>query len=203
MGTPEGFIGLAFFSRFQIIMMIYSIMVGLRLTANDEDAGIMDMVLANPIPRWRVIVEKFVAFTLILIAIVVVAALGLVIGEMAVPLEVNMGIMLQSMVNMIPGNLFMIALTAMIATLVRRRTMAIAISVAVIMSSYVVNIVGGMATDSFLDNIRRVSFFYYYDTSAVLRDSSLPIPEMLLLLVGTVILVGGAVTLFNRRDVGV
>ena len=45
--------------------------MGMRVTANEEDSGILDVVLSLPVRRWQVMVEKIAAYlvTIVMIAL--------------------------------------------------------------------------------------------------------------------------------------
>src|SRR5664279_6230367 len=56
--TPAGFLDFGFFSYTLLVMGAYAVVVGLNVTANEEDRGIMDITLSLPIPRWRLVLER-------------------------------------------------------------------------------------------------------------------------------------------------
>ena len=61
LGTPEGFLGFGFFTYTVLMLAVYAVVAGLGVTANEEDQGILDVVLSLPVPRWRIIVERLAA----------------------------------------------------------------------------------------------------------------------------------------------
>ena len=50
--TPEGFISFGFFSYATLMLAVWAVMAGMSISANEEDEGILDVVLALPVPRW-------------------------------------------------------------------------------------------------------------------------------------------------------
>ncbi|MBI5671138.1 MAG: ABC transporter permease subunit [Chloroflexi bacterium] len=202
--TPEGFITYGFFGYSLLILAVYAVIAGLGVTANEEDAGIMDIVLSLPVPRWRVVLEKLAAYMLIMVAIIAVSFLGLLIGAQMSPVmrEVNLMRLVEGTLNMIPSSLLMIAITTFAAAIVRRKNTATGIAAAVIVGSYFVDFLGKSASQSALGGVRAVSFFSYYDPQAVLVNG-LNVGHVALLLAITGLLVAGTVWAFQRRDVGV
>jgi len=175
---------------------------GLNVTANEEDEGIMDELLSLPVPRWRVVLEKLAAYVVIVLGIVLVSFLGLWAGSQSSALEINMGRLVESTLNMIPAILLMLAFTVFIASVVRRKSTATAIAVIFIIASYFIDFLGGSASGTLADTLRAVSFFSYYDAAGVMKNG-LDMGSTSLLLAVTAALVVGSVWAFNRRDVGV
>lgn len=201
MGTPEGFLGFAFFGYMPLLLAVYVVLAGLNITANDEDEGIIDVVLALPLPRWQVIVEKFAAYTLMLVVIVLAAFVGLIIGSQNSALALDTGKLTQATFNMIPLLLVMLAFTSFAATVFRRKSTATAVASLFIIGSYLVNSLGGMATGSLADQIRALSIFHYADNTGVLINglnwANLSVP-----LGAAAVLFAGTLWFFQRRDVG-
>lgn len=200
LATPEGFIAFGL-SYSLFIMAVFAVLAGLNVTANEEDSGILDMVLSQPLPRWRIIVEKFAAYTIITVGITLIGYLGLVIGSQLSNLEVDVQKMLPGYLNMAPSALVMLALTIFITTLVRRKSTATGIVVAVIAGSYFADFLGKAASNAIVDLARIFSFWAYYDGEAVVQNG-LNIGNVVLLVASALILVAGSLWAFNRRDIG-
>lgn len=203
LATPEGFITYGFFGYTLLILAVYAVIAGLGVTASEEDAGILDVVLSLPVPRWRVVLEKLAAYMLIMVAIIAVSFLGLLVGVQMSPVmaEVNLGRLAEGILNMMPSSLLMIAFTTFVAAIVRRKGTATGIAAAFIVVSYFLDFLGKAASESALGNVRAISFFTYYDPQGVLVNG-LNVGSVALLLVVTALLVAGSVWAFQRRDVG-
>jgi ABC-2 type transport system permease protein len=202
MGTPEGFLGFAFFGYVPLLLAVYMVLAGLNITANDEDDGIIDVVLALPLPRWQLVAEKFAAYALMMVLIVLAAFAGVIIGAQNSALALDAGKLTQATFNMIPLLLVMLAFTAFAAAIFRRKSTATAVAALFIIGSYLVNSLGGMATGSLADQIRALSIFRYADSTTVLVNG-LTWQGVALPLVATAALFAGTLWFFQRRDVGV
>ncbi|MEZ4672473.1 MAG: ABC transporter permease subunit [Anaerolineae bacterium] len=201
LATPEGFLGGGYFGRVILIMSVFGIIGGLNITANEEDQGILDVLLSLPLPRWRLIVEKFAAYTVLTTGILAIGFLGLLFGQQATAIDVRISRLLESTFNVLPSVLLIIAFTGLAGALFRRKSTATAVSAIFVIGSYFVDFIGRAASDSFINQLRVVSFFNYYDNDGVMRDG-LAWGNIGLLAVITLVLVGGAVWFFQRRDVG-
>lgn len=198
--SPEGFVGLAYYGWVLLVIAGYAVVAGLNITANEEDRGIMDVLLSMPVPRWRVILEKFAAYTLLILGIMGVSHLILVVSTLLwANKPFDQGRLLISTLNMLPAVLFVLAFTALIAVILRRRSTATSIAAGFVAISYLIDVVGRSAQSA--DVLRRVSFYSYYDGVTVLQHG-LQWGNVLGLLGLAVLMVIGTVFLFQRRDVG-
>jgi ABC-2 type transport system permease protein len=203
MSTPEGYLSFRLFSFLPLVIGIYAVVAGLSVTANDEEQGILDMVLSLPLPRWRIIVEKFAAYTLIMIGILTVMFIGLWLAITISPdLGIRMGRIIESVVNILPSGLVILAFTIIVSVLVRRRNQATALATLFVIGSYMLDSLGSTASGSFLDQLRVISFYRYYDSTEVTRNG-LVLGNVALLIAVALVLIAGSVWAFQRRDVGV
>lgn len=203
LATPEGFIGYGFFTYALLILTVYAVMNGLNITANEEDQGIMDVLISLPLPRWRIVAEKFAVYTLGTIIIALVSFLGLWIGTATSPImKIDAGKLLVGCLNVIPGTLLVLAFTALIATVVRRKGTATAIAAVFVVGSFLVNIIANAASGSTIAALNNLSLFYYYDGTGVLVRG-LAWGNVIVLVVVAVVGFVGSLWAFQRRDVGV
>lgn len=201
LATPEGFLSYGFFTYAILILAVYAVIAGLNITANEEDSGIMDVVLTLPVKRWQIVVEKFAAYALLLVVILLVSAVGIVAGELISDFEVDDAVVAQSFINTYPPVVLMLAFTAFVATVVRRRGTASVIAIVFIVGSYFVNFVGRAASGSIAESLANASFFYYADTEAIIRDG-LVLSNVVGLLAASLALAAAALWFWQRRDVG-
>jgi ABC-2 type transport system permease protein len=201
MATPEGFISAGYFGRVLLIMAVYAVVSGLNVTANEEDAGIMDMVLSLPVPRWRIILEKFTAYGLMSIVIVLLGFVGLVVGGITSAIQIDAGKLLISSINMLPSVLLMLAFTMFAGTFFRRKNQATGVAALFIVGSYVLDFIGSAASESPIAQLRVISFFAYYDNAHVMQTGLNGAYVVLLVGVAT-LLVAASVWCFQRRDIG-
>lgn len=202
LATPEGFMSFGFFGYTLLILAVYAVMAGLNVTANEEEDGILDVLLAQPVPRWRVVIEKLAAYALISAGIIALSFVLVLAGTPFSGMPVSVSRLLEGTLNMLPSLWLMIAFTAFAAVTARRRTTALAVAAVFIVASYFVDFLGAAASGSLADALRALSFFSYYDPNAVMV-SGLNAGSVALLLAVTAALVAGTLWFFQRRDVGV
>lgn len=200
MATPEGFISAGYFGRVILILAVYCVLAGLNVTVNEEDAGIMDVLLSLPVPRWRIVLEKFAVYALMLLGIVTLGFVGLSLGGVSSAIQLDTQKLIIGNVNVLPSALLMLAFTMFVGTLFRRKNLAAAVAAFFIVGSYILDFAGGLASESPIARLRSISFFTYYDNAHVMQ-TGLNGGNVALLLSITVILVIASVWVFQRRDI--
>lgn len=201
MGTPAGFLGYSFFGWIMLVLAVYGVISGLDITANDEDRGTLDVLLSLPLPRWRIVIEKFAAYALAVVVIALTSLIVLLWGIRQSPAlqTISDGQVIAGTLNFIPSTLLVMAFTAAVAVVVRRRNAAAGIAAVFVIASWFVDTLGRSAPS--LDTVRTFSFFRYYDSMSVVLHGFV-IGNVVLLVVIAVLLLAGAVTAFERRDIG-
>ena len=200
--TPEGFVAVGFFGKLALILAAYPVVMGLHVTANEEEDGILDMLLSMPVARWRVVVEKLAAFALSIVVIAVVVFVGMWLGTVITAVTLDLGLMAQLVVNVLPVLLLILALTALAGAVLRRRRDALAAATVFVLGSFMLDTIGSMGAGSLAENLRYLSVFSAANAVSVIQNGGLPWATIALLLAIALALSGGAVWAFQRRDVG-
>lgn len=199
--TPEGYINLVYFGYVLIILAVYAVQAGLNVTANDEEQGMLDVVLSLPVPRARVLLERLAFYMLSSVVIIIMGLIGLFVGSGLSSLDFDMGKLVVSSINLLPSLLLILTATVFIAVLIRRKGTAVAIVSAFVVTSYFLDFIGRAASGSFAGTLGKISFFHYYDSMTVMQNG-LVLANVLLLLGITASLVVGSLWVFQRRDIG-
>lgn len=201
LATPDGYLALQFFGFILLVFAFYAAVAGLNVTANDEDAGIMDIFLSLPVVRWQLVLTKVLAFILLSALVVGVTLACMLIGFAMVPNIFDVGRMVLASLNILPSMLVVLSFTALAAAIFRRKSSAIALTAAFIIGSYTLDFLGNAAPDTILAALRKLSFFAYYDSTGVIQNG-LSIPNVIILLAASVIFAIIAMWRYQRRDIG-
>src|SRR5215472_4077027 len=82
MQTPEGYVTFRYMGAIlPLLLSIWTVLAGAYLVRGEEERGTMDVLLATPQPRTRLLLEKVGALVIALILIAILIALGAVAGE--------------------------------------------------------------------------------------------------------------------------
>jgi len=199
--TTEGMISSGFVTYAMLMLSVYAVTIGLNITTNEEEDGILDIVLSLPITRTQVITEKLIAFALLSLGVIALCIIFPLIGVAIFNVEVNIGKVILSILTVYPGILLIMGVTSLIGTVARRRLTTIGLSAGFIMASYFINFLGNAASESFAATLQQFSFFYYTNGETVILDTFNPLTSIVLIIVAS-IFAGLSVMMFNRRDIG-
>lgn len=199
MSTPVGYVQVELLSFMgPMLLIIYSVTSGAGAIAGEEDRHTLDLLLANPVSRTRVVLEKLAAMTAgtaLLGAVTAVALLGEgSLARMALPA----GNVAAAMVHL--ALLALVFGTMALATGAATGNSALsrALPAVVAVMAYVVNGLGSVV--SWLKPAQKFSPFYQYSGHDPLRHG-LSWLAILVAVATILVLTAIAVTAFRRRDV--
>lgn len=199
--TPEGFIQYGFATWAQLMLAVYGLLAGLNLCANEEEAGILDVLLSLPLSRRRLLLERFIAFALLTLLIALLSALGLVLGSGATEFALAPAALFATALNLVPGTLLVMAFTALLAAALRRHMVATGIAVFFVIGSYFLDFIAGAISEGPLNQLGQLSF-YRWSSAGIAPGSFLPLENLALLAGVTLLLLLLALWFFERRDIG-
>lgn len=199
--SAEGYLNSTFFTLIGSAMMVaFSLTIGARAVAGDEESGMLDLLLAHPVSRTRFLLQRFAALVLAnaLFGVVAWAAVSLAsrIAEMGIPLAniaaASAGL---ALLGLVIG-----ALALAVGAATGRMSLALGVTVGVALAGFLANNLAPLL--EWLDIPQKLSPFYYYLQGDPLRQG-FDAGGLAVLAVAALILVGLAVWAFNRRDVAV
>lgn len=205
--TPNGLIALGFFGKLALFIVAYPVAMGLRVTAQEESDGMMDLVLSQPIPRSRVVIEKFLAYSVTVVIVMGMVILSIFVGSIGLSLPegspaVDLDKLALVTVSIIPVLIFLLALTAFIGTLVRRYRTTMVIITAYVIASFAFQIMGPMIEVDWLDSLSNLFVFNYFGVENTLKNG-LSLYNLGVMLTLAVIFIAASIYNFERRDIAV
>src|SRR5579884_916349 len=196
--TAAGYLQAELFSLMVPLSLIaYMIAAGSAATAGEEEAGTLDLLLAQPVSRRRVLVEKYAAACAALLAITVVFVAVLVVFTHVFDVRVAATHLVAAGISgYLLATLFgAVALLAGCAT--GHRPLAAAIASALPIAAYLLTSLATLVEG--LRRFRPASPFWWYSGHEPLRRGLEPLHVALLCAVTLVCVVASAVV-FERRD---
>jgi ABC-2 type transport system permease protein len=167
-----------------LALSIFAILVASSALAGAEEEGTMDVLMGNPLPRWQLVVSRFLSAAVLLLGIV--AIMGLITWLTALVLDVDLAF----------ESMFFGGLAMLCSAIFHRRFLAIAIPLALLVVMYFVD---GLASSvEFLEDIQPLSAFYYYGSAI---QDGIDWANFAGLTAATLVLIGIAVLIFRRRDI--
>lgn len=181
-----------------LLVLLYSIGAGSAALAGEEDRHTLDLLLANPVSRSRVVLEKFAALTGGVTVLMVVLWLALVAEGAAAGMDTPVADSAAAALHLGLLAVEFGALALLVGALTGHLTASRAVPAVVAVVAYLINGLGQIV--SWLRPIRPVSPFYSYSGHDPLRTGVWP-TGVGVVLATTLVVVGAAVIAFGRRDV--
>ncbi len=179
-----------------VALPFMAIAIGTRAVAGSEERKTFDLLLSNPLPRWRVIVGAAVTMA---ISLAGVLAITWVITLIAVPIagvDLSPGHLAVGLAALWPFCLLFGTLGLLISTLARRAVLATVVPAAILVAMYVIDSLA--KATKVMEPAGVFSLFHHLGSPL---EGGFPWTAVLLMLTGACVLAAGAVTAFARRDI--
>jgi ABC-2 type transport system permease protein len=173
-----------------------AIAIGARAVAGSEERKTLDLLLSNPLPRWRVIAGAAVTMAISLAGVLLVTWLITFLAVPIVGVELSPAHLAAGLAAMWPFCLLFGTFSLLISTLARRAMLATVVPAAVLVAMYVVDSLA-KATKT-MEPAGVFSLFHYLGRPL---EGGFPWMAALLMLAGACVLAAGAVAAFARRDI--
>ncbi|MEO5314810.1 ABC transporter permease subunit [Pseudarthrobacter sp. CC12] len=199
LSTPTGYIQVELLSFMgPIAVLIYAVSSGAGAIGGEEDRHTMDLLLANPVGRGRVVVDKFLAMVAGTFLLAAVMGLSLVLEGNLVDLVLPADKVAAAMLHLALLGVVFGALALALSAATGRTGLSRGVPAVLAVLAYIVNALAPMV-DVF-DRIQKVSPFFQYIAHDPLRNGT-AWDSVLVSAVTIAVLVALAVAGFRRRDV--
>ena len=195
--SGPGFIGAElYYLALPILLAIVAIGYGAALGA-EQESGLTDLILSNPLSRRRVIVERALTIIVAVGLLTGVVTLVVFIGDGFVDLDIGLSRLLAAATgNVVLAVLHgLVALTAAAAT--GKRTLAVGTATAVFALGYLLHVAAG-----FIDWLEpaKVLSPYYHATGSSPLATGWSLDNLAVLVVASSLALAAAVFAFDRKD---
>jgi len=198
--SPAGYLDSQVFAFMApLLLLIFAIGFGAASIAGEEDQGTIDLLLAQPLARSRLALEKVGALTALVLILSLVLLVSVLVSDEIFGLDADIeGVVAAS------GGAGLLALcfgtlALAIGCVLRGRGRAIAVSASLALAAWMLDGLGQVVNP--LDPWRPLSPFYHALGRDPLRDG-IPLASWLLLLALTAVLAGLSALALSRRDIG-
>jgi ABC-2 type transport system permease protein len=199
--SPQGYLGTYIFGLLvPVLLAVFGIVAGSRAIAGDEESGTLDLVLAHPVSRPRLLLSRLAA--LVVQVLVICALVYLLLLALAAPTKttVGAGYLAAAVAQLALFGICFAALTLGIGAATGRRSAAIATGTGVAVVGYFANNLAPQVHG--LEWARYVSPFYYLGANHPLVNGLSP-AYCAALFSAAVVLGAAGLALFRRRDIAV
>lgn len=199
--TGPGYLqGELFSLMLPLLLLVYGIAAGARALAGEEEAGTLDLLLANPVSRERLALEKLAALAALLALLAAVTFLLVAGSDILFSMDVGAGpIAAATLVTWLLALLHG-TLALLVGAATGSRALAIAAAASVAVAGYLLDGLGNLV--DVLEPLQPFAPWHWYTAGDTLRNG-LDLGWTLLLAAATVVLAAAAPPLFARRDLSV
>ena len=199
MSTPVGYIQIELMSFMgPMLVILYAVMQGSRSVAGEEERRTMDLLLAAPISRARVLLEKAAAMVAGTVGLTAVLGAALVIEGRLFDMVIPVDKLAPAMLHLALLGLVFGAISLAVGAVSGSAGLSRGVPAAVAVVAYLVNGLGPMV--SWLDPVQELSPFYQYIAHDPLRNG-VSGAAAAVAVATVVVLIAVAVWGFQRRDV--
>lgn len=199
MATLEGFLAVELYAFAWVILLgLYTAYAAAGIVSDAVEHDRMDLWLAMPVRRWRLLVEQFLTMLVPIVVVNAVTPVVVYAGSVLIdePLAVQDLIMVHAL--SIPYLLATGAIGLVLGVVFSRSAVAERAALALVFALFLVE---SLLTDTDYEWVGAVSPTRYYQVNDILIRGEYGYVSAGILLAGTVVLVGLAAVLFGRKDI--
>jgi ABC-2 type transport system permease protein len=199
--SPHGYLGSTVYGILgPVLAIVMAIGLGSRAIAGSEEDGSLELLVAHPISRTSIVLQKAVALAIALIGGGLVVFLAIMAIRGPIDLDLAWTRLAAASVSLALMGMFFGAVAILTGAITGRKGTTVGVTAGVAVFAFLAN---GLAPQ--VDAIawmQKISPFYWANGTSTLRDGFDPL--FTLLLVGaSLFALAAAVFAFNRRDIGV
>ncbi|MDD5190568.1 MAG: ABC transporter permease subunit [Dehalococcoidales bacterium] len=199
--SPVGYFSAELFSfMVPLLLLVFGVGFGANAIAGDEEKGTLGFLLANPVPRWRVVVDKFGVLLVSMLVLGMMFWAGMAVCVLGLNIDLSLLRLAEATFGAMLVALVFSSLAFMLGCVKGNKGMSMGIAGGLAVLTYFLNGLGGMV--SALKDYRFLSPFYHYVEPNTLANGISP--EHVLVLIGlTVVFFAISIPAFMRRDIAV
>ncbi|MHA1167843.1 MAG: ABC transporter permease subunit [Candidatus Hodarchaeales archaeon] len=190
-----------------LIFMALALLFGIQVIAREVDKGTLDLMLSLPVPRWKIIVEKLLAFTTVSFIYPILVWISAVIPALALNIEFNMIAFLIALFSRWLLLITLASIVILLSVILMDTTKTLGISGLFIAGSFILERFGGLikqASEETAEFLQAISIFHYLDGSVimntVIKGESLPVGDYLVIIgIGIMALIL-SLLIFQKRE---
>lgn len=199
LGSVEGFLAAELYSFGIVLLMgLYLAYSAASVIADDVEDERMDMLLALPVTRSKVLLEKFAALLVPIVIVSVVLPVVVYLGVVAIGESIPVMDLLMAHVLSVPYLLTTAAIGLLASVWFDRTGLAQRAAMGVVFGLFLID---SVVTNTDFAELGALSPTRYYDPAAVLVQSEYDIAGTAILLAATLLLVGVSRAFFRRKDI--
>ena len=181
-----------------VMFLVYAVGAGARSIAGEEEDGTLDILLAQPVSRTRVALEKYAVLVTGVALLTAALWATLAVSAPAFTMHIGAGRLLEGCLSVGLLTLAFGSVAFLVAAAGGRRGLAAGVAGGLAGAMYLVNILAPEA--GALQRLEPLSLFHYYGVAPL--TEGLPASHAAVFVVISLVCLGAALVAFGRRDIG-
>lgn len=199
MASLEGYLAVELYGFVWVILLgLYTAYAAAGMVANAVERGRMDLWLALPVRRWRLLLEQYLTLLVPIVVLNVVTPIVVYVGSLGIDDPIPVGPLAMVHALSVPYLLTTAAIGLVIGVVFSRANVAERVAIALVFALFLVE---SLLADTDLAWLGAVSPTRYYRVNDILIRGQYDYLSAGILLATTVVLVGLAAVLFARKDI--
>jgi len=194
--TPSGFLQLEFFSYMPIVLGIMVISAAASLISKDEEEGVLELIVAQPISRIKVFSGRLIALILSVVLILTITWVGFALGAHLNNFDLSPAELARPFISLFAILMVFLNLSVLLSMILPGSNSASMISGFILIASYFISSLVNL--DEKLEGINRFSPLKYYQGGTAVE--SLDTQKLALLLGLSLVFIIFAMIVFEKRD---
>jgi len=195
--SAPGFVSAEFFSWIPVLLIAYAVVQGTGAVAGEEGSGTIDLLMAQPVARSTMLLQKCLAFCVGAALVVALGFMGFVVSIPFVSIDITVPDAAVASANLLPITLLFFTFSLWLGAVVPNRGVAAGVAVAVATATYFFNSLASGVDQ--VSGLRYVSPFYYYGAGLPLVKG-IDWSHVALLMTTALLFLVLALRAFERRD---
>jgi ABC-2 type transport system permease protein len=196
--TFEGALYMYTFSWMEMLMVFVTIFLPVKLISTEVDDKTLDVMLSYPIPRWRYILEKFCVYLTYNLLYPILMILFALLSAIGVNETINLVTFTYSVIGVWLLFFALGSISLICGALFLKSKKALTASGLLILGQYILVRVGGMVEAA--KYVKYFSLFNYLNAGTIVNSGTMPIIELLVVIVVGITALVGALYIFQKRE---
>jgi ABC-2 type transport system permease protein len=197
-GSVEGYMTYSLLIYLPLVLCIYSIAAAIGMVTAEVETGTMEFLLAHPVPRWKILLEKYAALAAAVLAIGVEIGVCMAIGGALIGSDIPALKWILAGLQTVPFTLFLGSVAFGLAAAMRGSSPAAGTAATLAVGGFILN--GLVPLSDKLSPVKEWTLYYWYSASRPLSTGVLP-GHALILIGLSLLCLGGGLAAFRSRDI--
>lgn len=197
-GSVEGYMIYSLLIYLPLVLCIYSIGAAIGMVTAEVETGRMEFLLAHPVPRWKILLEKYAALAVAVLAIGLQIGICIAIGGLLIGSDIPAVKWILAGLQTVPLTLFLGSVAFGLAAAFRGSSTAVGTAATLAVGGFILN--GLVPLSDKLAPVKAWTLYYWYSESRPLSTGILPAHAVILILLSLLCL-GAGLAAFRTRDI--